>query len=137
MLQRFGECAELLSVYYLKVSRLITPKDLPVPSTSYTAYLVYKLADSTLGLKNTVQTASTLDFDSTIPTNEVSLHPKAPGDGRADGVTYPVTRVDGWLELRLGEFFSEKPVTVQLLREDPHKRMSGLIIDGMEIRRRP
>ncbi|KAF7092336.1 hypothetical protein CFC21_094830 [Triticum aestivum] len=130
---RFGECAELLRVYYLKVSRLITPKDLPAATTSYTAYLVYKRAGSTL--EGIVQTASTLHFDNIIASSKVSLHPKEGGPSSAHGVTYPVTRGDGWLELRLGEFSNEKAVTVQLLHEDPNKEMSGLIIDGMEVRR--
>ncbi|XP_044417183.1 uncharacterized protein [Triticum aestivum] len=120
-------------VHATKVSRLITPKDLPAATTSYTAYLVYKRAGSTL--EGIVQTASTLHFDNIIASSKVSLHPKEGGPSSAHGVTYPVTRGDGWLELRLGEFSNEKAVTVQLLHEDPNKEMSGLIIDGMEVRR--
>ncbi|KAF7087354.1 hypothetical protein CFC21_090552 [Triticum aestivum] len=128
-----GECAKLLRVCYLKVSRLIAPEDLPAAATSYTAYLVYKRAGSTL--EGTVQTASTLHFDNIIASSQVSLHPKDHGASSAQGVTHPVTRGDGWLELRLGEFSNEKAVTVQLLHEDANKEMSGLIIDGMEVRR--
>ncbi|KAK1626081.1 hypothetical protein QYE76_000396, partial [Lolium multiflorum] len=139
---RFGECAELLRVYYLKVSRQIAPKDLPAVVTSYTAHLVYKLAPTTMGLQGSVQTARTHHFESDITERQVSLHPKEGGAGSVDGVTYPITRPDGWLELKLGEFSNDKTMTVEILHEVSQREnirqedhMSGLIIMGMEIRR--
>jgi hypothetical protein len=67
-----------------------------------------------------------------IATSRVSLHPH--GGSATVGVTYPVTRDDGWLELWLGEFDNKNKVIVELRHENAHIEKSGLILAGMEVR---
>jgi hypothetical protein len=135
---RFEECAELISVYDLAVTGEVSPGDLSA-GKSYTVYLVYKLAASTPGLKGTVQTSSLrLYGEQIIATNKVSLDPEARGS--ASDVTYPVTRSDGWLELKLAEFtnddgmLTEKGVIVDLRENNLTINKGGLIVEGMEFR---
>ncbi|VAH40290.1 unnamed protein product [Triticum turgidum subsp. durum] len=137
---RFAECVELLSVYFFAVIGEIPPGDLPA-GTSYIVYLVYKLANSTSGLRGCVQTSSLrLHGERIVPgsTRGVSLHPEVCGS--ASDITYPVTRGDGWLELRLAEFendddmLAERGVIVDLREENDGVQKRGLIIGGMEFR---
>lgn len=137
---RFAECAELLSVYFLAVIGEIPPKELSA-GTSYAAYLVYKLASSTSGLRGSVQTSSLrLHGERIVPgsTRKVSLHTEARGS--AGDVTYPVARGDGWLELRLAEFanddemLTERGLIVDLREENDGVQKRGLIVGGMEFR---
>ncbi|KAM0911066.1 hypothetical protein ACQ4PT_013726 [Festuca glaucescens] len=135
---RFPECAELVSVYFLAVTGEIQPSELSA-GKNYAVYLVYKLARRTSGLKGCVQTSSLRLYGELIlATNKVSLDPEA--HGSTSDVTYPVTRDDGWLELKLAEFtnddemLTEKGVIVDLREEDVCKEKTGLILEGMEFR---
>jgi hypothetical protein len=135
---RFPECAELLSVYFLAVTGEVRPTELSA-GKNYEVYLVYKLARRTSGLKGSVQTSSLRLYGELIlATNKVSLDPEV--HGSTSDVTYPVTRDDGWLELKLAEFtnddemLTEKGVIVDLREEDVCKEKRGLIVEGMEFR---
>ncbi|KAF7006133.1 hypothetical protein CFC21_021197 [Triticum aestivum] len=135
---RFGECVELLSVYFLQVTGEIPPRELSA-GTSYDVHLVYKLATKTIGLRGSIQTSSMrLHGKQVITTNKVCLEPKA--HGMADDVMCPIKRGDGWLELRLAEFvnddnmLTEEGVIVVLREEDTTIQKSGLIVAGMEFR---
>ncbi|KAM3372791.1 hypothetical protein ACQJBY_019595 [Aegilops geniculata] len=137
---RNEEFAELISVYCLAVTGEVKPKDLSA-GRSYTVYLVYKLAISTAGLdaEGSVQTSSLRLYGNRVyPMGEVSLHPEA--RRLADHVTYPVSRGDGWLELRLadfandGEMLTEQGVIVDLREENLSLEKSGIIVKGMEFR---
>lgn len=135
---RFPECAELVSVYFLAITGEVPPMELSA-GKSYEVYLVYKLARRTSGLKGIVQTSSLRIYGEVIlDTNKVSLDPEARGS--ASDVTYPVTRGDGWLELKLAEFtnddemITEKGVIVDLRDENVSMEKRGLIVEGMEFR---
>jgi hypothetical protein len=133
LIYSYGECAELLSVYSLVVYREIIPKELPLPASArYTVYLVYKLAPSTLGLRDSEQESKIKLYGGIeMASSRVSLHP--PIGSKTDGVTYPESRGNGWLKLRLGEFGNKKTVIVELRHEDAYIEKSGLIIAGMEV----
>ncbi|VAI51314.1 unnamed protein product [Triticum turgidum subsp. durum] len=55
-----------------------------------------------------------------------------------ENVTFPQKRADGWLELELGEFFSEggddSEVSISLTETKSGRWKSGLIVQGIEIR---
>jgi hypothetical protein len=125
-------------VYFLAVTGEVPPSELSA-GKNYEVYLVYKLARRTSGLQGSVQTSSLrLHGELILATNKVSLDPEARGS--ASDVTYPVTRSDGWLELKLAEFtnddemLTEKGVIVDLREEDVSKEKTGLIVEGMEFR---
>lgn len=134
---RFAECAELLSVYFLAVIAEMATEELSA-GVRYGVYLVFKLAASTSGL-NGVQTSSVrLYGQRTIATNKVSVNPTTPN--RVPGIAYPVTRRDGWMEVKLAEIaideqlLSERAVIVDFREEKDSVKKSGLIIEGIEFR---
>ncbi|KAM3223770.1 hypothetical protein ACQJBY_057255 [Aegilops geniculata] len=57
-----------------------------------------------------------------------------------ENVTFPQKRADGWLELELGEFFNEGgddgEVSISLTETKSGRWKSGLIVQGIEIRRK-
>lgn len=137
---RNEEFAELISVYCLAVTGEVQPKDLSA-GRSYTVYLVYKLAIINAGLdaEGSVQTSSLRLYGNRVyPMGKVSLHPEAPRT--ADHVNHPVSRGDGWLELRLadfandGEMLTEQGVIVDLREENLSVEKRGIIVKGMEFR---
>ncbi|CAL4979922.1 unnamed protein product [Urochloa decumbens] len=134
---RFAECAELLNVYWLTVIGEIPTVDL-TPGTRYAVYLVYKLTMGAIGLKGVQMASIRLYGEITVCINRVSVDPAA--RGMAGGVAYPVTRGDGWMELKLAEFatdetlLGEKVVIVDFREVNDHVKKSGLIIEGMEFR---
>ena len=135
---RSAECAELLSVYFLAVTGEVKPRDLSA-GKSYSVYLVYKLATNTSGIKGYVQSSSLrLYGEHIVATNKVSLDPET--HMSVNDVIYPITRGDGWLELKLADFanddemLQEKGVIVDLRDEDVTVEKRGLIVEGMEFR---
>lgn len=124
-------------MFWLAVIGEIGIEDL-TPGIHYAVYLVYKLTVATIGLKGGQVSSIRLYGERTVSTNKVSVDP---GARKMAGVAYPVTRGDGWMELKLAEFatdeklLGEKAVIVHF-REvmNDHVKRSGLIIDGMEFR---
>ncbi|OIW13479.1 hypothetical protein TanjilG_01047, partial [Lupinus angustifolius] len=53
-----------------------------------------------------------------------------------EGISYPSKREDGWMEIKIGEFFSGKgnEDVKMCLREVGHRLKGGLILEGIEIR---
>ncbi|CAL4991692.1 unnamed protein product [Urochloa decumbens] len=133
---RFAECAVLLDVHWLAVIGEIAIEDL-TPGTHYVVHLVYKLKMAAIGLKGGQMASIRLYGERTVYTSKVSVDPAARGMA---GVAYPVTRDDGWMELKLAEFttdetlLGEKAVIVDFSEVNDHVKKSGLIIEGMEFR---
>ncbi|XP_062198301.1 receptor like protein kinase S.2-like [Phragmites australis] len=133
---RFSECAELLNVYFLAVIGEIPTEDLSA-GTSYAVYLVYKLASGAAGLKGGQKSSIRLHGERIVATSRVNVDPAAV---QAAGVAFPVTRSDGWMEVKLAEFvadeqmLNEKAVIVDFCEENDHIKKSGIIIEGMEFR---
>uniref|UniRef100_A0A0A9AET9 Uncharacterized protein n=1 Tax=Arundo donax TaxID=35708 RepID=A0A0A9AET9_ARUDO len=129
---RFAVSMQLLVVWWLVIEGSV-PVEALTTDTCYDVYLVYKLADEHDGLRW---------GDSYVHINGVDL----PGavvsfvdeDAvRVDGVAYPVTRSEGWLELRLGEFYNkhgDHEVKVGVTERTNTYAKKGLIIEGIEIR---
>ncbi|XP_044955817.1 F-box protein PP2-B10-like [Hordeum vulgare subsp. vulgare] len=153
---RFSEGAELLDVCWLEIHGKIHSKMLS-QDTTYAAYLVFKMADNFYGLNFPVQEAS-VSSGATNLTRKVCIQAGHRDNNNYDSdddddddddeydvylkenVTFPQKRVDGWLELELGEFLSEGgddgEVSISLTETKGGMWKSGLIVQGIEIRRK-
>ncbi|VAI51313.1 unnamed protein product [Triticum turgidum subsp. durum] len=153
---RFSEGAELLNVCWFEIQGKIHGKMLS-QGTTYAAYMVFQMDENSYGLNFPVQEAS-VSFGATNLTRKVCLQADD-GDEDEDeyeyeyeyeeededeevshkeNVTFPQKRADGWLELELGEFFSEggddSEVSISLTETKSGRWKSGLIVQGIEIR---
>lgn len=130
---RSAECAKLLKVSSLQIWGSIGTKALCAALCN--AYLVYKQAPNVAyGLYELVAKIS-------IGGTVVSAHAaclESLSSARRCGVIYPVTRADGWMELKLGENVNRsgehKELTAMIHNTDGSWN-KGLIIQCMEIRR--
>ncbi|XP_037444670.1 putative F-box protein PP2-B12 isoform X2 [Triticum dicoccoides] len=156
---RFSMVAELMSVCWLSISGHISTKELS-PGTHYAAYLVFKLTHDASGLASPQQRSVLSVGGRQGSTHTASLHPcnrtdssctgeMADGEPhdheRDDGVVvrYPRPRVDGWLELEMGDFHTGDSDDEATAAEDVDMILheceelqwkKGLIIEGIEIR---
>ncbi|VAI51315.1 unnamed protein product [Triticum turgidum subsp. durum] len=162
---RFSEGAELLNVCWFEIQGKIHGKMLS-QGTTYAAYMVFQMDENSYGLNFPVQEAS-VSFGATNLTRKVCLqaddgdededeyeyeyeYEEEDGDeyyreltdrrvvSHKENVTFPQKRADGWLELELGEFFSEggddSEVSISLTETKSGRWKSGLIVQGIEIR---
>lgn len=152
-MNRFHEVAELITVCWFDIRGRIDARLLS-PSTSYSAYLVFRSTPDSygfsdepievrVGLVDRESAERTVFLSSEGRVDELALHnpglelPDVDGEGMD---RYPEQRGDGWLEVRLGEFFCEggydggveMEVSVREVRHLHGK--GGLIIQGIEIR---
>ncbi|KAL6635328.1 hypothetical protein ACP70R_027999 [Stipagrostis hirtigluma subsp. patula] len=131
---RFLEGAELLFVCWLEIRGEIHSKMLSQDST-YSAYIVFKIADDSYGLDYPVQASVSIgerkstrqvciqdyggedededwgENEDEVPHNyrrimRINRRHRAPPPGAS--VLLPGNRDDGWMELELGEFCNEK-----------------------------
>ncbi|KAK1641916.1 hypothetical protein QYE76_059721 [Lolium multiflorum] len=161
---RFSKVIELVSVCLLSIYAIINIKELS-PGTHYAGYLVFKLTHDASGLGSSRQ-ISFVEVDEQ-PVGKVytaSLHPctrssceldrecesstmeephehKQEDDGSGIAVVrYPRQRVDGWLELEMGDFYTGKiddptaNVKIALSEHEELQWKKGLIVEGIEIR---
>ncbi|XVF65118.1 hypothetical protein PTKIN_Ptkin09bG0221200 [Pterospermum kingtungense] len=129
---RFSEVAELKEVWWLDVEGTIETKLLS-PKTTYVAYLVHKFARSKYGFeKKPVDLHVRLEASDAGRTFRVFLDPSAniPQFSRERG--------DGWMEVKLGEFFNEHgddgKALCSLRELDNYTAKKGIIIEGIDIR---
>ncbi|XP_024177660.2 putative F-box protein PP2-B12 [Rosa chinensis] len=153
---RFKEAAELSGqVFWLEIRGRIEKRMLS-PSTTYKAYLVYKLTQHTYGLnwaavvtvcaraygfdyecpglkeitagiKSTAFLAPQREIDGQLARNKKIKKAKFPNEGRADG----------WLEMELGEFHyqgDEDGELEMICCEIRGSSKSGLLVQGIEVR---
>ncbi|RYQ91342.1 hypothetical protein Ahy_B09g097242 isoform B [Arachis hypogaea] len=136
---RFSEVAELVSVCWLEIRGWINTHMLS-PDTLYGAYLVFK--PSSAG-------AYGFEYQSievSIAVAGVETHKRAvfldPERGKRlrDNLDdqYPKDRKDGWLEMELGQFFSEggedKEVEMGVYEIKGGDWKGGLLVQGIEVR---
>ncbi|KAJ4775576.1 F-box protein [Rhynchospora pubera] len=138
---RFVVCAKLKSVCWLEICGNIDSKIL-TPHTIYAAYLIFKLTRNAMGLLNPFQRAKI-----TLAGNVVSEHFVCLDIGskrfqpleRRD-VMLPTERQYGWLEIKLGEFYNEEgidmEVNISLMEIEGGRWKRGLIVQGIEVRPR-
>ncbi|KAL4273222.1 hypothetical protein GQ457_13G016690 [Hibiscus cannabinus] len=129
---RFLEVAELKEVGWLDVKGTIETKILS-PNTMYVAYLVYKFAASRYGFeKKPVDLHVELGESDAGRTFRIYLDPST------NIPQFSREREDGWMEVKLGEFFNEHgddgKATCSLREVDNYTPKRGLIIEGIDIR---
>ncbi|TYI09343.1 hypothetical protein ES332_A09G065900v1 [Gossypium tomentosum] len=129
---RFSEVAELKEVWWLDVKGTIETKILS-PNTPYVAYLVYKFSSSRYGFeKKPVDLHVELGESDAGRTFRIFLDPSA------NIPQFSREREDGWMEVKLGEFFNEHgddgKATCSLREVDNYTPKKGLIIEGIDIR---
>jgi hypothetical protein len=161
---RFSKVIELVSVCLLSINGIINIKELS-PSTHYAGYLIFKLTNDAFGLSSLRQ-ISFVEVDgqrvgkvytsSLHPCNRSSceLHMECESsmmeephnhDQEDDGgdiivVRYPWQRVDGWMELEMGDFYTGTSdnattnVKIGLTEHEELQWKKGLIVEGIEIR---
>ncbi|MBA0781196.1 hypothetical protein Gotri_002143 [Gossypium trilobum] len=139
---RFEEVSELLSVCWFEIRGKISISRLS-PMTLYKAYLVFKVHDvygfdyypvnlsvGVVGTEGSKRAAYLEPERDRIP---IDLQP-TPND-----VQFPMARVDGWLEVEMGEFFNEGcmnagELEMSALEIEGGNWKGGLIFQGIEIR---
>ncbi|XP_037456879.1 F-box protein At2g02240-like [Triticum dicoccoides] len=131
---RFSDSAELIWVCWLEIRGKIHSKMLSQGST-YAVYTVYKLAEEPDGLNFPVN--ASVSVGGSILASKVCLQ-RDPHMIHPEDVALPHQRVDGWMELELGEFICEAgedgDVSFGLSETESLYCKSGLILQGIEIR---
>ncbi|OAY23416.1 putative F-box protein PP2-B12 [Manihot esculenta] len=133
---RFEEVAELIDVCWLEIHGKIETQMLS-PATMYTAYLVFKLAREAYGWHAPPAEVSVGLAGSESTKSRVCLDT---GRGRRLHlpIGYPKEREDGWLEVKLGEFFNKEgedgELEMSFLEVKGGHWKRGLVVQGIEIR---
>ncbi|KAK9664824.1 hypothetical protein RND81_14G071200 [Saponaria officinalis] len=159
---RFEEIVELRTTWWLEIHGTINTKQLS-PKTTYGAYLIFKVSEHAFGLdtmpmeisvsvgsdqvcNNTVylrQDFKKQQMQWVLFYNRTKMLTSRVNQGLEGSVSVvPGCRVDGWMEIELGHFFSGrvccrdvgKEVKVSLMEVKGHHLKGGLIIEGIEIR---
>ena len=126
---RFSEIAYLNAVLWLEIKVVINACMLS-PRTNHAAYLVFILKTNSFGFEDAVVKSSIKIGDETTErrwmTNQGVLH------SAQDPTTI---RKDRWLEIELGEFFTEgrEDIRIKIKQLDLHWK-KGLMVEGIEIR---
>ncbi|KAM7466111.1 hypothetical protein LguiB_013673 [Lonicera macranthoides] len=123
---RFTDVANLRFVCWLDISGKIQTRMLS-PVTNYAAYLVYKVSPSIRDHIGPVKVSVRFLGDEVEPEIAV-VNLKQHGN----------MRTDGWMEIELGEFFSDHgdggEVEMQLKETEILNGKYGLIVEGIEVR---
>lgn len=133
-----SEAAELVRSCWLEIFGNIDLKRLRV-KTSYTAYLVFKLQDSSRELQKATAsvrlvkeiTENSADEGYTVFIDTKACSPDQKG-------RFPHARSDGWMEIKLGEFFNnlgdDGELEMRLIVKNNPKWKTGLLVRGIDIR---
>ncbi|KAG5574990.1 hypothetical protein H5410_055124 [Solanum commersonii] len=104
----FPEVAQLKLVWWLQIWGTIRAGILS-PLTSYTAYFVYKLEDDSYGFDaRHVEVSVGICGVESANVRIASLNPDHPSNMELDHKPVPKLRDDGWFELELGNFLTER-----------------------------
>jgi hypothetical protein len=134
LLFRFAVSMQLLEVWWLVIEGSIPVEALSTTNTFYSIYLVYKLAEDHDGLR----WGQTYVHVNGLLTDAANVSFVDEDAVRVDGVAYPVSRSEGWMELRLGMFYNklgDTDVKVCVTEKTATYAKKGLIIEGIEIRK--
>lgn len=136
-LTRSEEVAELIRVAWLEIIGKIDVRSLRV-KTSYTAYLVFKLQESSVELQ---KATASVRFEKEITEGSADEGYRVFIDARDSDEKrgrFPFLRSDGWMEIKLGEFFNnlgdDGEVEMRLIEKNNLNWKAGLIVRGIDIR---
>ncbi|KAJ1383462.1 Phloem protein 2-like [Sesbania bispinosa] len=152
---RFREVAELRTVSWLEIEGKIGTRIL-TPNTSYGAYLIMKVSHRGYGLDSVPCEVSVAVENRVVQSGRVYLcrkdetnkHKKETMLHRNrremlrntliqdQEIAVPSKREDGWMEIKVGEFFSgEADSEVKMsVMEVGYQLKGGLIVEGIEVR---
>lgn len=131
------EAAELLLVWWLEIIGAVDTKCLRRMST-HSAYLVFKLKSRTRGLETALASVKYLkekksNSDDNQHCQVFVAKRRSPGDSGQ----FPSSLFDGWMEIKLGEFYvssgNEGEVEMRFWNTELSLK-SGLIVKGIEVR---
>ncbi|KAH0681273.1 hypothetical protein KY284_022358 [Solanum tuberosum] len=131
---RFSEVAKLKRISWLDIRGKIGTRMLS-KRTSYCAYLVFKLEDGFYGLINV---KAVVRFADTESDHEVKKRAKVVHfSEQGSRARPPLIRSDGWMELKMGNFFNDTgedgDVEARLMQIRQNWK-HGLIVQGIEFR---
>uniref|UniRef100_A0A803LG12 F-box domain-containing protein n=2 Tax=Chenopodium quinoa TaxID=63459 RepID=A0A803LG12_CHEQI len=147
---RFAEVARLLYVCWFEIKGEIKTSMLS-PNTKYGAYLVFHVSSSAWNFYDYPVDAVIETSGGQVVTGRVYLDPRRGGivdegyelvplagaEDPEEGVNLPKLRVDEWIEVEIGEFFTgdkDELVTFSLMEILTGALKGGLVIEGIEIR---
>lgn len=142
---RFSQVAVLNYVFWLEVRGKVEARMLS-PETTYTAYLVFRLDAESSGLdalaKASVRFLHETEQSVEAETSNVCLETPSRRSNWFGSVQecdrLPKNRMDGWMEIELGEFYNDKgddgQVEMMLKETEQLHWKSGLIVEGIELR---
>ncbi|KAH0708301.1 hypothetical protein KY284_009728 [Solanum tuberosum] len=132
---RFTEVAKLKKVYWLEIQGKIDSRRLS-KRTKYVAYLVFKLENQFHGLETVNAVVRFVDSVSKKDAEKRASVVHFAGGGPRE--TLPFKRGDGWMELKMGDFFNDAGedgyVDARLMETKKLDEKSGLIVQGVEFR---
>ncbi|CAH1436332.1 unnamed protein product [Lactuca virosa] len=132
---RFPEVWILKKVWWLSINGIIAAVKLSEKST-YFAYLVFKTTENCLGL-DVPGNSSIISFGG-IEMETENVYLQRPNSTKTwqENSVFPHRRMDGWMEIKLGEFeFKEGDDGEVLISFKEFKsEKTGLIVEGIEIR---
>ncbi|KAL7085893.1 hypothetical protein ACP275_14G305800 [Erythranthe tilingii] len=132
------EVAELVRVVWLDISGKVDGKSLRL-KTSYSAYLLYKVQDLSEELQtSTAAVRFTKEVYDEISDEGYTVFLDTKSSLQENG-RFPHLRSDGWMEIKLGEFFNnlgdDGEVEMKLFnKKDNFNYKSGLTVRGIDIR---
>ena len=162
---RFQEVAELVTVCWLEIRGKIHTRSLS-PDTNYAAYFVFKMSEEAYGFYSPAEVAVKTAGGKT-ETRTVYLDPQEgqnqryqivprrigvfnrirhmtgmqPTMQREGDLKLPKQRADGWLEVEMGEFWTQRDEDEEVemwVREiKAGNWKGGLIVEGIEVRPKP
>ncbi|KAK3414761.1 hypothetical protein EUGRSUZ_H00080 [Eucalyptus grandis] len=128
---RFGEVAQLLCVDWFHIVGRIETKMLST-ETRYAAYLVFRFGEYRGGFDGPAESSVSVESHGHREWSTMILDPRE-GERRSMR-----ERGDGWLEIKMGEFYNENGDDGTLecsLKEVVNKtRKCGLVVEGIELR---
>lgn len=162
---RFPELAELVTVCWLEIVGKMNTNSLS-PDTNYAAYLVFKMSEEAYGFYSpaevSVKTAGgksetrTVYLDRQEGQNQRNqIIPRRigvfnrvrhmtgiqPAMQREGDLNVPKQRADGWLEVEIGEFWTQRDedeeVEMSVKEVKAGNWKGGVIVEGIEVRPKP
>ncbi|PHU01438.1 F-box protein [Capsicum chinense] len=131
---RFSEVADLRFVYWHDMRGRIDTRLLS-KRTKYVVYLVFKVAGGSYGLENANAFVRFIDCESN---DEAEERPSVVNISVQPDENRHKRRVDGWLEIEMGNFFNDAgedgDVEARLMETRRIFTKGGLIVQGMEFR---
>ncbi|KAL9411194.1 hypothetical protein AB3S75_044896 [Citrus x aurantiifolia] len=129
---RFAEVAELKLVWWFEIKGRIETKLLSL-KTIYAAYLVFKFVDTRYGFER-----RPIEFGVYFEGSDTEERYRVVLDLPKDMPQLSQDRGDGWMEIKMGEFFNENgddgTVICSVFDFDGYSPKHGIIIQGIEVR---